>query len=371
MWNKIKAFAAGALIPLFFVPREQTLKSNRLYFLDGFRSVALVLMIASHGLKTWIVPQKLDDFIINLNKVPAPIFFFLVGASYILSRNARLRRGVTREQALLAFSQRSVVLFVLALIYKLMDVLFGMPLQYIRWWEVDVLNIIALSLFLTAILDYLTHRLKKAHRVYLLLALTGVTAAPLMFKIHFPAGFPNLARLYIQGTQAEFAWFTLLPYFGYTLFGAWMVQCFVNGYLEKRFLNLQRVSLILLACMGAGQLINMWAPETVLSECSMSLFYYARAFLMLTLGVYASFLFQRYVGFGPFLIPGAFTMLGYWVHAKIVYLYYKPYVGASDWPMSLWLLFKTCLITFAVIYAWAALKKRYKVKKKAEAPAQA
>jgi len=371
MWNKLKTLCAEKIRPVFFVPRELTAKSSRLFFLDGFRSVALVFMVASHGLKSWIRPDLMNAYIVNLNKIPAPIFFFLVGASYILSRNARLRKGLSREQVLFSYVRRSLVLFALALVYKIMDILFGTPFEYIRWWEVDVLNIIAISLFLTALFDYLVHRSTQSRRGYLAVALLGVALAPLMFRMHFPPGFPNLVRLYLQGTQAEYAWFTLLPYSGYTFFGAWMVQSFVEGYLEKPFLNLQNVGLLLLACMGAGQGLAYISDNTLIDDCALSLFYYSRAFLLLAAGVYAAFHFQRLIGFGPFLIVGTYTMIGYWVHAKIVYLYYKPFLGNQDWAGSFGLLFKTYLITFAVVFAWSEIKKRVKAWKKKAAPCPA
>ncbi|MFH0921513.1 MAG: hypothetical protein V1913_14270 [Fibrobacterota bacterium] len=371
MWNKIKAFASDRLYPIFFVPREVASKGTRLFFLDGFRSVALLLMVASHGLKTWIHPAFETPvsiyFKLLINKIPAPMFFFLVGASYVLSRDARLRRGMTRQQVLFSFARRSLVLFALAFVYKLMDALFGVPLRYIRWWEIDVLNIIALSLFLIAWLDYATRTLKNSHRLHLIAALVGVTLTPLLFKIHFPAGFPNLLRLYIQGTQAECAWFTLLPYACYTFFGAWMVQGFVNGTIQKPFLNLHLVSLLLLSCMGLGQLLPRLAPDPWIRECGLSLFYFSRAFLLLSLGVYGAHLFQRFVGFGPFLIIGAYTMLGYWVHAKVVYLYYKPHIGAETWAGSFLLLLKVYAMTFAAVFAWSEFKKWRKRKKKAAA----
>jgi len=348
----------------FFLPREALAKPNRLFFLDGFRSMALFFMVFTHGIKNWISPASETPFSLFLKtfitRIPAPSFFFLVGTSYILSRNARLRRGTSRNRAYLFYVRRSVVLFILAYVYKMVDVLFGARWEDIRW-TIDVLNIIAVSLFLVSTWDFLTWRYRWNRFSYLPAALFMIWISPYMFLLPLPSWLSQQAAWYIQGMPPN-AFFTVFPFSGYSFFGAFIVERLLQGDAEKPFLNLPPLFGGIVGLMTLALVLSrLFDPLGTLAATTV---FYMQAFALLLAGTLACNYFQKFVGFGPLLIVGTHTMIGYWVHAKIVFIYYKRYIGVSDWNTMVWLLIKTYLATFFILLIFDRLKRNWIARKR-------
>jgi len=349
---------------IFFLPPEEANKKHRLYYLDGFRSIALILMILSHGLKFWINPATASDTVnaykILLTKLPAPMFFLMVGGSYILSSFARKRKGHSPEAILLFFLRRSAILFLLAFVYKGVDILFLIPWRAICWWDIDVLNIIAISLGLIGIFDYLTRKLSNQSLAFLFIALLSASLHPLLFRpyLDLTGVLPEIPRLYIQGTQAERAWFTIFPYAGYAFFGAWLTKLLMNGLFDKAGFRKFIPAAILSLFSLSGFVLENMATNEILQSIGFKTFYFCRAYAMLFISVFLAYLFQKHIGFGPFLIAGSYTMVGYWVHAKVIYLLYNSYGAQCGVGFSFFLLLQTYALTFLVLFGWAAFRRR-------------
>jgi hypothetical protein len=351
----------------FFLPKEALAKPNRLFFLDGFRSLALAIMVLTHGVKTWIQPALETPFSIMLKsyitRLPGPTFFFQVGTSYILSRNARFRRGMNRRDTWLSYLRRSLVLLGLAYLYKIVDLLFGVKWGEIRW-TVDVLNIIAMSLLLVSTWDYLTWRYSWNRFSYLPAALVIIAISPYMFLFPLPAWLPKQAAWYLQGMPPN-AFFTLFPFTAYSFFGAFVVERLLGEDAQKPFLSLPPLMAGLAGIILFAALISQGFEP--LGTVAATTVFYMEAFILLLFGLLLCYFFQRFIGFGPLLIIGRHTMIGYWIHAKIVFFYFKPFIGASDWGTSFWLLFKTYLATFLLLLAYDRLKHGILKRKKKKA----
>ncbi len=348
----------------FFLPRQIIEKPNRLFFLDGFRSLALLFMVITHCFKTWINPVFETPFTIALKtyitRIPAPSFFFLVGASYILSRNSRLRRGMTRPQIFSSFVKRSLVLFIFGYVYKLVDLFFGIKFNEIKW-TIDVLNVIAVSLFLVSLWDHLTFKYSWNPFSYFPAALAMIIISPYMFLIRLPEWVPLQLAWYVQGIPPN-AYFTIFPFASYSFFGAFVVERLLKGDAKKPFLNLGSLLLIVATIMFFAVIITRLVP--LLGTAGATTVFYMQAFSLLLFGMLFCHFFQKRIGFGPLLIIGSHTMIGYWLHAKIVFIYYKQYIGVSGWGLCFWMFIKTLIVTFFALLIYDKIKLKWFAGKK-------
>jgi uncharacterized membrane protein len=313
IWNRCRDWLGS----IFLIPKSE-FKASRLYFLDGFRALALLIMVTTHGLKFWVHPahtNQVSDFLRSVfTKVPGPIFLFLVGASYILSRNARLRKGWDRNKVFISYIRRSINLFILAYVYKLIDYpLFDVPLYYIKIWTVDILNVIAVALFLVALCDYVFYRYERSKYSFLIGALLSVIVAPVTLNFETPHWFPINIASYFNGVPPN-AFFTVFPFVGYTFFGAFIVNELVAG--ENKHLVISNVVKGLAICSLLFLFLYYFLP--VFRAYTYITAYYSAGYLILLAGMWMCYQIQKRWGFGPLLIIGSHTMVGYWVHAKTI-----------------------------------------------------
>jgi hypothetical protein len=344
---------------LFLIPPEK-INPARFYFFDGLRAVALLCMVFTHGMKNWINPAFetagtvfVKGILIN---IPAPLFLSLVGAAYILSRNARIRKNIPRNRIFLYYLRRSFFLLLLAYLYKLIDLAFGIPLRYIYYWRVDILNMISLSLLLLSVYDHLFHRRPWITRSYLVLALIFVILAPFIIASRMPSFVPSWAALYVNG-KAPNAFFTVFPHSGYVFLGAWITQRVIAGWPLKRDPAVRRLAVLLFLAAVAGYLFKERVPDGLWCAIFSNLHQYGKNYFFVIAASWAAFYFQRRIGFGPLLLLGSHTLIAYWIHAKIVFIYYREYLGVSGWQIAFFLLIKTYAATLVLTFAYINIKR--------------
>ncbi len=345
----------------FFLPQEKVQKSSRFYFMDGFRCFALLIMISTHSIKTFIDPSQegrwSDLYKAIFTKVPGPIFLFMVGAAYILSRNARIRKGWDKSRLLAYYSRRSLILLVLAYIYKLIDIpLFKVSPAHVLWWIIDILNIIAVSLFLVALTDCLLHDHRHRKKIFFLISMGCVVISPIMLNLRFPEWIPNSIAWYLNG-KAPNAFFTLFPFLGYPFFGALVAEKISEGGKSVPRFDFERLVYTLLVIFFFSKTMEFLLPN--FQKYFFVTAYYAIGYVLLLAGVWLSYQFQRIVGFGPLLIIGSHTMVGYWVHAKMIFLYYSPLRLSQSCSGACWLLFKVYCFTLGVVLIYAYFKRKW------------
>lgn len=355
---------------LFLIPADK-LNPRRLYFFDGLRAFALLTMVFTHGMKNWINPSLETPVTLFLKSIltniPAPLFLSLVGAAYVLSRNARLRKNTPRRDIFRYYLKRSLFLLFLAYLYKFIDVLFRVAPSDILYWRVDVLNMISLALLFIAVYDHLFHRFPWMERGLLWTALFFVLPAPAILTLTLPSWVPWSLGLYLTG-KAPDAFFNIFPYAGYVFLGAWLTLRVLGGWpLKKdRAVNALAIGLALAAAGGWSVKEHLLAPGFACDFFS-HVSQYGRNFLFVVFASWAAFHFQRKAGFGPLLLLGGNTLVAYWIHAKIVFIYYKEYLGVSTWQTSFLLLLKTYAATLILTFAWINIKAWYQAKKASNA----
>jgi hypothetical protein len=350
----------------FLIPQEK-LNPNRFYFFDGLRAVALLFMVFTHGMKNWINPALETPVTLFfkdiLTNIPAPLFLSLVGAAYILSRNARIRKNIPRNLIFRYYLKRSFILLFLAYLYKFIDLVFAVPFPLVLYWRVDILNMISLSLLFLAVIDHLFYRYRWVTTSFLFIAIAFVVPAPFVIASELPSFVPWSLALYFNG-KAPNAFFNVFPYAGYVFLGAWLTQKVIAGWPLKPAPVIRRLSVALAVVAVAGYFLKESPCGGLFCDFFSNLNQYGRNYLFVIAASWLAFYFQRRVGFGPLLLLGSHTLIAYWIHAKIIFIYYKNYLGVSGWGTAFSLLIKTYVATLILTFAYINLKKWYLARKK-------
>lgn len=211
------------------------MSTNRLYFIDAVRAFAILMMLQGHFIDTLMDVSYRDESNLAFKcwkyfrGITAPTFFTISGLifSYLLikakhtgSANKRMRKGLLRGLMLIGIGY--------ALRIPIFEWLIGKFRTY--FLVIDVLQCIGLSLILIVIIYRLT--CKKTLLFSVLMLLFGViifTTAPLYRFIELD-NVPLLFANYLSKTNGSI--FTIIPWFGYVCFGAFIATLFYR-YLER------------------------------------------------------------------------------------------------------------------------------------------
>jgi uncharacterized membrane protein len=224
------------------------LKSKRLYFIDIIRAFAILMMLQGHFIDTLLNPIYRD-----LNSIPyaiwsyfrgitAPTFFTISGLifTYLLLKakdrgqeKTRMRKGITRGFFLI---------FVGYLIrIPILEWLSGSFNTY--FLVIDVLQSIGLSLILIIVIYFLS---AKKNTLFSIVSLSiGIfifLTEPLYRGINFN-NIPVLFSNYISKSNGSI--FTIIPWFGYVAFGAFLATLFHKNLHKKHFKTKIIISFIL------------------------------------------------------------------------------------------------------------------------------
>lgn len=208
---------------------------KRLYFIDIIRAFAILMMLQGHFIDTLLAPQYRD-----LNSIPfsiwsyfrgitAPTFFTISGLifTYLLLKaketgetNLRMRKGIIRG-------------------FFLIFVGYLLRAPFLRWITggfdtyflvIDVLQCIGLSLILIVSLYYLCA--KKT----LIFSVVNLFLGVFIFlteRVYYNLNFENIPLIFSNYiSKGNGSIFTIIPWFGYVAFGAFIATLF-HGYLKK------------------------------------------------------------------------------------------------------------------------------------------
>ncbi|MFV9550711.1 heparan-alpha-glucosaminide N-acetyltransferase domain-containing protein [Algibacter sp. PT7-4] len=214
------------------------LQSNRLYFIDAVRAFAILMMLQGHFIDTLLSPIYRDtsNAVYNIwsyfRGITAPTFFTISGLvfAYLLLRafakgddKPRIKKGLFRGLLLLVIGY--------SLRINVFNWLSGYFSSY--FFVIDVLQCIGLSLiFLVGL-----HSLFKKHSYIFSIILFTIgcicfVTEPLYRTItleHIPKFIAN----YI--TKSNGSIFTILPWFGYSAFGAFISTIFFRHIHRNKF----------------------------------------------------------------------------------------------------------------------------------------
>lgn len=211
------------------------MKPNRLYFIDAVRAFAILMMLQGHFIDTLLGELYRDSnntaYIIwdYFRGITAPTFFTISGLifSYLLIRakynsnvKQRMRKGLLRGLMLIGIGY--------LLRIPIFEWLIGKFSYY--FLIIDVLQCIGLSLILIVIIYRLTLKNTLVFSITMLvLGLVIFTCEPLYRYLELPK-VPQLFSNYVSKANASV--FTIIPWFGYVAFGAFISTLFYR-YVER------------------------------------------------------------------------------------------------------------------------------------------
>lgn len=205
---------------------EQT---NRLYFIDAVRAFAILMMLQGHFIHTLLAPSYVDHSNIFYNiwsyfrGITAPTFFTISGLvfTYLLLKayakgddKPRIKKGLFRGLLLLIIGY--------SLRVNIFNWLYGYFNPYVL--VIDVLQCIGLSLiFLVGLYSLFKKRSYTFSLVLFLLGCMCFISEPLYRNLTLE-NIPKFLANYI--TRSNGSVFTILPWFGYSAFGAFLSTIF-------------------------------------------------------------------------------------------------------------------------------------------------
>lgn len=225
------------------------LSTNRLYFIDAVRAFAILMMLQGHFIDTLISPDYRDtsNIVYNLwsyfRGITAPTFFTISGLvfTYLLLRayakgndKPRIKKGLFRGLLLIVIG------------YSLRVNIFSWLSGYFNSYflVVDVLQCIGLSLiFLVGL-----HTLLKRHTYLFSIVLFTIgclcfVSEPLYRELSLET-VPMVIANYF--TKANGSVFTILPWLGYSAFGAFISTVFFRHVHKDRFKLITNISFFII-----------------------------------------------------------------------------------------------------------------------------
>ena len=284
-------------------------KAARLFFIDAMRAWAILMMLQGH-----FVDGLLDDLFRDpengiyttwkyFRGITAPVFFTVSGFifTYLLIRvpergfaNPRVLKGIRRGLQLLFIG------------YLLRLNFFGLfkGQIYNAFYLVDVLHIIGLSILgIIAVYLFTQHKSKFTFASVLLLATLVLFAFEPVYKQWTFAFMPEAIANYF--TKVNGSVFTIIPWFGYTAFGAFASVIFTKF---KDYKYIYPVSISV--CTAVGLSLIFYSSPLFMALHGLT-------GLSLFEGIYSNnYLFIR-LG-DVFIVFAVFMLLRHWLTGKTV-----------------------------------------------------
>ncbi|NER11420.1 Protein of unknown function [Muriicola jejuensis] len=229
-------------------------KTNRLHFIDAMRAWAILMMLQGHFVDGLLDPVYRDpgNGFYSVWKyfrgITAPVFFTVSGFifTYLLIRvpqkgfeNPRIRKGI----------RRGLQLLLIGYLLRLNLSGFFQGKLYKAFFLVDVLHCIGISIMVIIGVYLLTSAMKKW---VLPLSLLSITLLLFLFEPMYASwtfsGFPEALANYF--TRSNGSVFTIIPWVGYTAFGAFLAVMFRKYHTHSAiYVNAIWLSLITGLCL--------------------------------------------------------------------------------------------------------------------------
>ncbi len=322
---------------------------SRLQYLDWLRGLAVVFMIQVHVFDSFLQINlrttgwyRFSQF---LGGLAAPLFLFTAGISIALVFDRLREKNEPTGRLIEKAFTRTAWILMLAYAFRIEQVVTWYP--YADWSDVlkvDILNCIAISSLMTAIVAAFTRDRTRNAAVLVISAIVVILLAPVVALA--PAGLPSIVLAYLNG-NGRLDYFMLFPWAGYTFDGA------AAGYLllEARKRDREYAFMLWAAVAGvalflAGQIVNRH-PEYMFGLASYTrisphyIFQKIGYILILIYGAYRWSNRKNAGQWSPLIIFGQTSLLVYWIHIEFVYGRLRMFQNTLDLELTaaqlLWL----------------------------------
>ena len=311
-------------------------QSKRLYFIDAVRAFAILMMLQGHFIDALLIPEYRDnsylayDIWSYMRGNTAPVFFTISGLifTYLLLKakekgdlNQRILKGINRGLMLIVIGYALRVPF-----FEWMNGHFPM-----RFFKVDVLQCIGLSLILIVVFFLLT--LKKTYLFSILMLCFGLVifmTEPLYRDLQVESLPIPIANYF---SKSNGSLFPIIPWFGFMAWGAFLATFFYKFLEQKRF-----KVITVLSYFGVGFILIFFSSQILIFlfdtfdfEICKRVANYNYLFIRLgnvlvTFGIF--YLFEKFVKQKLILKIGQKTLSIYVIHFIVLY---GSYTGKGLW----------------------------------------
>ncbi len=241
--------------------RPSVASPARKLWLDWQRGLAVLFMVAWHAYDAWRADAAArgwaHDVVNVVGGFAAPSFLFMAGVSQVLADAALARRGVPAGPRRWRALKRAGWLLGVAYLFRVAEWALGGAWRLPDGWQdilrVDVLNVIAVSLLLSALLVGLGPRAHAALAVAAAAALVAATPVVAAWE-HAP----SLVLDYLYGTWPR-ANFSLLNWSAFCLAGSAAARLALGDARARTFLALG--ALLALAGWAGDRLPPLYAHQ--------------------------------------------------------------------------------------------------------------
>jgi uncharacterized membrane protein len=339
-------------------------------YIDWLRGLAVVVMIEAHTLDAWTRPEDREltafGYAMILGGLGAPLFLFLAGVAVALSASAKVGRGSDVAAAAAAVRRRGWEIFGLAFLFRLQAFLLSGRSSPFDLFRVDILNIMGLSIVVSAyywgaIARTTPATADEAHRAADLrlnrvmgfaILMAGVAMiTPLIRATLLLDPLPAPLEAYLR-PQPGLTNFTFFPWAGFVFAGT-LVGVVLDGArdaaAERRAIGWIAVAA---AAVGATGYAASYLPtiyERSNFWTSSPTFFFLRAGL-LAVALAAAWLWERGPAgkwWSPMRQLGRTSLFIYWIHVELVY-------GVIAAPIKRQLPFGRAIVAF-VLFTLAML----------------
>jgi uncharacterized membrane protein len=353
--------------------------AQRVAFVDLLRGWAVIVMIQTHVFNATLLPPLtttvLYDVIKFIDGLVAPSFLFASGLAYAITTRRKVNDYLTFGPPL--FRQFGRLLLILVIGYVLHIPRFNYhhlmtetgKEAWERFYQVDVLQCIAVSLLLLQTLLLVLRSERRLYRTVAGATVFILLATPLMWTFNWWNVLPIPIASYLNGLY--YSLFPLFPWSAF-LFAGTLAGYYYNEARERgtEALFIRRAAYAALAAIGLSVALH---PPAALLYPVYDYWRVSPSFVLLRLGIvlllmWGMFLYERKRGAGPsspVTLVGRESLIVYVTHLTLIYGDFSSgsfadQVGRSyGYPQAILV---TLLLLGAMIvlaYTWGRIKKEY------------
>ncbi len=331
---------------------------NRLGHLDWLRGIAVLIMIEAHTIDSWTRIADRQTFAYRVAVVlagyGAPTFMFLAGVALALAAGGRERAGLAADAVIAQMARRGLQVYGLAYLFRLQSwVISGGPV--IGLLKVDILNVMGLSMLMTAAFWYI-RRPAARRAAWLALAAVAITMlTPLVRQMPLLDTLPIPIASHFRPIPGRTS-FCVFPWTGFLFAGA-AVGCWLDAARrtgrEPLCNRLLLAGGLLLAVGGyaAAYLPSLYARSEFWT--SSPTYFFVRLGILIAAIPIARAWTLWWPGWSPIQDFGRASLFVYWVHVELVY---GVATLALHKSLGFWTAVAGFVVTSLVMFALAKVK---------------
>ena len=303
------------------------MNNNRLYFIDLIRAFAILMMLQGHFIDTLLAPAYRDLSSLSYSiwsyfrGITAPTFFTISGLifTYLMikakekgQQNLRMRKGIIRG------------FFLIGVGYLIRIPLFAWITGHFSTYflVVDVLQCIGLSLILVVVLYFISAKKTLIFSILTLISGFIIFICEPLYRDSSLENIPFFLNNYISKSNGSI--FTIIPWFGYVSFGAFIATLFYKYAQRPKFKKIIVPIFFIIGCIlifySSHLLVYIYKQTKVKLFLDSASYNY----LFTRLGnvfLYFSFFygFEKYLKFPLILKIGQKTLSIYVIHFIVIY----------------------------------------------------